>query len=114
VTQTRYLCPTCKIEFVDGGWVLINNQGSRWKVEDGCIRCHSAVERITFKPVVPGLDIPRESLSTPAVTIQQATDVAAPLPMRANDHHGSNDVLSPDARSLPQGPTLTEDEWSFY
>jgi len=114
MTHTRYFCPTCKTEFVDGGWVLINNQGSRWTPADGCVRCRSAVEKVTYTPAVPGLDIPRDQFTAPTVTVQQATDVAAPLPMRANDHHGSNDVLSPDARSLPQGPTLTEDEWSFY
>lgn len=114
MTQTRYLCRTCQVEFVDGGWVLINNQGSRWTPADGCVRCKSAVEKVTFTPHVPGLDIPRETLTAPTVTVQQATDVAAPLPMRANDHHGSNDVLSPDVRTSPPAPTLTEDEWSWY
>lgn len=112
--QTRYFCRTCQIEFVDGGWVLINNQGSRWTPTDGCVRCHSAVEKVTFTPAVPGLDIPRDSLTSPTVTVQQATSSEVPMPMRANDHHGSNDVLSPDARKLPEAPTLTEDEWSFY
>ena len=50
--QTRWFCSACQREWVDA---------VAWKPEDGCPACRStAIEQVTYAPVFPGSDIPRE------------------------------------------------------
>lgn len=115
--QTRYYCRTCEIEFVDGGWILADMGGRLggrpWRVEDGCTRCKSAVEKVIFKPKVPGLDIPRDDIQeAPQAAPAAASETATPLPLRANDHHGRNDILAPGEHAPdPEPPSVDYSQW---
>jgi hypothetical protein len=110
--QTRYFCPTCKVEFVDGGYVLMHGQQSRWREEDGCPRCHCPVQHYSFRPAVIGLDLPRDE-QTGLVTIvpvpppSAVAEATQPATLR-DDRHARNDVLAPDPRELQQPPTAVE------
>jgi ribosomal protein S27AE len=127
VRQVRYLCGTCGIEFVNGGWILVNNHQSVWREEDGCPRCRSAVQKIAYDSSVPGLDIPLEFrrkksdaeivedflAGPPPATPITATAEKQPLPLRANDHHGENHILAPDPRAIPPEPPSAVEFWQW-
>jgi len=75
MTQTRWFCSTCKREWV---------HARHWLPQEGCPGCRSAaIQPVTYTPVFPGADIPRDSVqvihvsSEPMVTQQPNLTLAA-------------------------------------
>jgi hypothetical protein len=72
------------------------------------------VEKVTYTPSVPGLDIPyqvreRSTAATHDVATITTHPEPTPLSLRQHDHAGTNAVLSPDVRT-----PIELDDWAWY